>query len=193
MLLSSSRCWRGSSTCLSAKKILGFVQYCSWWEIHWLTERSQTTGDWYEGVQIMRVKCVRGKWFSTQNEKWRISSNLQLSSTDKNHAMQNSLKSLLGISISHDLGKLRWLLTTRETEATAIVASVAILFVQIHLQLLLLYASLVVVVILEIPDRRPAILTQVFLIFRVKKLQWFRRVAADAVVIDAKVGHAPLS
>lgn len=97
------------------------------------------------------------------------------------------------ISISHSLkSKYLSLLTTREAQA-AVVVSVAAFLVHIHLYPLFFHVSLIVVVVFQVPDWRPTILSQVFLVFGMKELERFRRVTANAVVIDTEVRHAPFS
>lgn len=62
---------------------------------------------------------------------------------------------------------------------------------QIHLQLLFFHASLVVIEVLEVPNGRPAIVAQIFLVLGMKELERLGRIAANAVEIDTQVGHAP--
>lgn len=97
--------------------------------------------------------------------------------------------SWLHFYLSHDREVL---LTTWEAQA-AVVFTMAVFLVQVHLDFLLLHAPLIIIVVFEVPNGRPAIFPKIFLIFRVKQLQRFGRVAANAVVIDAQVRHAPFS
>lgn len=84
-----------------------------------------------------------------------------------------------------------WPLTSGKAE-TALVVRRAVFLPIVELPVELVHAALVVVVVLKIPDRRPAVLSQVVLIIRMEALQAPRRQLADAVVVDAQVGHAPL-
>lgn len=63
----------------------------------------------------------------------------------------------------------------------------ASLLVQIHLKLLFLHATLIVVVVLQIPNGWPTILPQVLLVVRVKQLQRLRRMTTNAVVVNAQI------
>lgn len=48
------------------------------------------------------------------------------------------------------------------------------------------------IVAVSLPNRRPAVFTEILLIFRMQKSQATRRHFAEFVIIDAQVVHAPV-
>lgn len=71
-----------------------------------------------------------------------------------------------------------------EAETTFVVRCAVFLPI-VELPVELVHAPLVVVVVLEVPDRWPAMFPQVVLIIRMQSLETARRQLADAVVVDA--------
>jgi len=84
-------------------------------------------------------------------------------------------------------------LTTREAQTALVIARrLAPRALQLQLLVQLVQAALIVVVVLQIPDWRPAVLPQILLIILMQRLQALEWELTNKVVIDAKVRHAPL-
>lgn len=99
---------------------------------------------------------------------------------------RHRLRNLIISKIAWREGRIR-LRFTREAKASR-----AVLVVRFQLLVTLRKTFLVVVIVLEVPHRRPPVLHQVRLVIRMEQPEVPRRHATQLVVVDAQVIHTPV-